>query len=142
MFWIRPLFFLQNDVVEYVENFTSLGVVFTATMSWTTHISKLCVTLSRFNGIIWRNKSLLPAKTKLDLYYAFFYSYVSYCFLVWGKTTVTNTQKLVILQKKLLRAVANVPYDAPTSLYQQYNIVRVKCMFDYRFAFFYKTTVT
>lgn len=60
-----------------------------------------------------------------------------------GKTTVTSTQKLVILQKKLLRAVVNVPNDAPTSsLYRQYNRVRVERMFDYRFAFISKQTVT
>lgn len=55
--------------------------------------------------MIWHNESLLPAKTKLDLYYAVCYSHVSYCFLVWGKTTVTNIQKLADLQKKLLHAV-------------------------------------
>lgn len=73
--------------------------------------------------MVWHYRTLLPAKTKLDLYRAFFHSHVSYCFLIWGKTTVTNVQELLSLQKKLLRAVANVPYDAPTSLYQHYGIV-------------------
>ncbi|XP_077537578.1 uncharacterized protein LOC144149805 [Haemaphysalis longicornis] len=139
----RLVFFLENTAIEYVDNFTSLGVVFTATMSWNAHVSKICVALSRFNGIIWRNKGLLPAKTKLNLYYAFFYSHVSYCFLVWGNTTVTNIQKLVSLQKKLLRAVANVSYDSPTfPLYQQYKIVKIDRMFDYKFPVFYKEAVS
>lgn len=62
-----PRFFLENTAIEYVDNFTSLGVVFTATMSWNAHVSKICVARSRFNGIMWHNKGLLPAKTKLDL---------------------------------------------------------------------------
>ncbi|XP_077492157.1 uncharacterized protein LOC144103268 [Amblyomma americanum] len=111
-------------------------------MSWDAHVSKVCLSLSRYIGIISRNKHILPAKTKLNLYYAFFYSYVSYCFLVWGQTTSSNIQKLLVLQKRILRVIANVPYDAPTRpIYQQYRMVPVTRMFDYRFSSFYKKII-
>lgn len=133
---------LSNTTVQYVESFTSLGIVFTPTMSWDAQTSKTCIALSRFVGILWRNRHILPVKTKLTLYYAFFYSHLSYCFLVWGNTTMANIQRLKILQKKTLRAISNVPYDAPTApLYMQHKIISVNKIFDYNFANFYKKTV-
>lgn len=44
---------------------------------------------------------------------------------------------------KLLCAVANVSYDSPTfALYQQYKIVKIDRMFDYKFAAFSKKAVS
>ncbi|XP_077549527.1 uncharacterized protein LOC144162753 [Haemaphysalis longicornis] len=136
------LLILFGTVIQFVESFTSLGIVFTPTLSWDAHISKTCITLSRFVGILWRNRPILPLKTKLTLYYAFFYSYLSYCFLVWGNTTITNMQKPQILPKKILRAISNVEYDAPAAtLYTQHKIIPVNKMFDYKFANFVKKTI-
>lgn len=138
-----PPITLSGTNIEYAEAFTSLGVLFTPTMSWDAHISKLCVTISSFIGLTSRYKYILPVRTKLSLYYAFFYSYINYCFLVWGNTTTSNTQKLFILQKKMIRAIANVPYDTPTRPTRlQYKIVPVDKMFEYRFTCFYKRAIT
>ncbi|XP_077485807.1 uncharacterized protein LOC144096804 [Amblyomma americanum] len=108
-------------------------------MSWDAHINKVCIKLSKFIGIVSRHKYILPTKTKLDFYYAFFFSYLGYCYLVWGNTTVSNLQKLFLQQKKMLRVITNACYDAPTRPIRiRYKIIPVPRLFDYRFACFYK----
>lgn len=137
-----PPLVLSDTIIEYVETFRSLGVSFTATMTWDAHINEVCLALSKVVGITSRNKYVLPEKTKLTLYYAFFYSYLSYCFLVWGNTTTSNIQKLLILQKKMLRAITKAPYNSPTGqAYSQFKIVPVYNLFEYRFACFYKNSI-
>ncbi|XP_042144270.1 uncharacterized protein LOC121834623 [Ixodes scapularis] len=81
-------------------------------MTWDAHINEVCLALSKVVGITSRNKYVLPEKTKLTLYYAFFYSYLSYCFLVWGNQA-----------------------------YSQFKIVPVYNLFEYRFACFYKNSI-
>lgn len=41
------------------------------------------------------------------LYYSLFYSRLSYCILVWGTTYTQNYNKLIILQKRVLRFFEN-----------------------------------
>ncbi|XP_077552865.1 uncharacterized protein LOC144167486 [Haemaphysalis longicornis] len=107
-------------------------------MSWDAHVSNISSTLARIVGIT-SNRHSLPTKTKVALYHALFFSHLSYCFLVWGNTTVTNVSKLLTLQKKMLRAIVNESYDSQTRhVYLQYNIVPVNRLFDYRFACLYK----
>ncbi|XP_077560606.1 uncharacterized protein LOC144175398 [Haemaphysalis longicornis] len=134
-----PALYLGDTLIEYVEKFCSLGVLFTPTLSWDDHVTQTCAKLSRVIGITFRNKDLLPVQTKLLLYYAFFYSSLTYYFLVWGSTTLSNTLKLQTLQKRMLRTICNASYDAPTwPIYLNYNIVPVHRFLDYRFACFCK----
>ncbi|XP_049271998.1 uncharacterized protein LOC125758632 [Rhipicephalus sanguineus] len=138
--FLRPSLYLGDTVIEYVDTFKSLGITFSNTMSWDAHVNNLSSTLSRIIGITSRNRYIFPTKTKLTLYYAFFYSHISYCLLVWGNTTLSNILKLQTLQKKILRAIVNGSYDSPTKhIFLQYKIVPVNKLFDYRFACFYKT---
>ncbi|XP_075736614.1 uncharacterized protein LOC142776588 [Rhipicephalus microplus] len=140
--FLPPCLYLGDTVIECVDTFKSLGITFSNTMSWDAHVNNLSTTLSRIIGITSRNRYIFPTKTKLTLYYAFFYSHISYCLLVWGNTTVSNIIKLQALQKKMLRAIVNGSYDSPTKhIFLQYNIVPVNKLFDYRFACFYKRII-
>lgn len=80
----------MGGITEYAHSFKILGITFTPTMSWDAHIT-VSMKLSRVGGITVRHKFLLPTRTKLILYYIFFYSCLNYSFLVWGNTTVSNT---------------------------------------------------
>lgn len=74
-------------------------------MSYGAHVTHISVKIASFIGAISHNKYVLPTKTKLSKYYAFFYSYTNYCFLVWGHTTLANILTLQVLQQKMLRVI-------------------------------------
>lgn len=75
----------------------------------------------------------LPVNIKLKIYYALFSSLLNYCHLVWGTTTKTNLNSILLLQKKILRFIADVPYNYHTeSLFHKYKVIRVEHFNEYR----------
>lgn len=87
--------YLSGSVIDYVDYFKSLGVTFSHTMSWDAHVSNISSTLARIVRISSPNRHILPTKTKVTLYDSLFFSHLSYRFLFWADTTVTNVLKLL-----------------------------------------------
>lgn len=47
-------------------------------------------------------------------YYSLVYPYFQYCIIVWGSTYSTNLNRLILLQKCIVRIVNKKPFDAHT----------------------------
>lgn len=60
---------------------------------------------------MYKIQNILPTWLKQTLYYSLFYSKLSYGILVWGTTTASNYNKLIIVQKKILRMCENYVGD-------------------------------
>lgn len=105
-----------------------LGVWFQEQLSWNTHIAHLCTELSKSIGIIYRISHLIPLWLKQNLYNALIYSKLCYGILVWGTTTKTNYNKLIVLQKRILRIYLDYHgYYANLStspLFAEYSMLR------------------
>ena len=73
-------------------------------------------------------KNLLSYKAKLKIYHSLVHSHLLYCSQVWlQKLSSSDIQKLVVLQKKSLRALFNVKYNSHTgSLFELSRIVKVE----------------
>lgn len=129
---------IGNKEIEIVSHHKTLGIIFSEFMQWDHHIEFLTHKLAKVAGIIGHCRSLLPTKVKIQIYHALFGSQINYCHLVWGTTTKSNVNKLITLQKKIIRFIANVPYDTHAEpLYLSYNIMKVSCIYDYRLLFSY-----
>ena len=68
--------------------------------SWDFHITQLSNKLSRANGILCKLRHFTTKETLLSVYYAIFYSYMTYGCLVWS--FIKNMDSITILQKKVL----------------------------------------
>lgn len=127
--------FLNSERIDLVESFKTLGVVFSNNMSWDSHIEYISKKLSQVVGLLHRNRYILPTSVKILLYKSLFFSQLNYCHLVWGTTTATNLCKIHMLQKRIVRIIANVPFNSHTeSLFRMYNIVLIHKMYNYRLA--------
>lgn len=115
---------LGTSELQIVPRIKCLGVIFDEHMSWNAHIEKLSSSVSRITGILSRVRFLLPKKVKLLIYKSLFLSHINYCHLVWGTTTLTNIHKLHVIQKRAVRAIADVPYGSHTSpLFDEMNLL-------------------
>lgn len=133
---------LNSTPVEIVPYIKTLGVFFHETISWDEHINQLTKKLSQVVGLVYRNASLLPRNVMMLLYNTLFCSRLNYCHLVWASTTQKNLYKILILQKRFLRAVANVPVCFPSApLFSTYNVLPVTKAYDYRLCKQYKKEV-
>lgn len=123
---------LNNTEIEIVSEFKTLGVIFTEHMSWDRHVDYISSKLASINGILYRHRDFLPKNILLLLYNSLFVSHLQYCSLVWGTTTLTNINKLSILQRRVLRIITRSQYDCDIySVMQNLGIIRFENMYNY-----------
>ena len=114
-----------NDTnLKPVKSAKFLGVMLDDKLTWKEHIEKLKVKLKRSFGMICRGKNLLNSNGLKMLYYAQFYSHLSYCIVLWGsmitseykrklKTMENNCVKLLDLSNHL------------DDIYRKHNILKL-----------------
>ena len=79
------------------------------------------------HGVFWEHTCFYSARP-----YVFTYTYIQYCVSVWGSTYPTNLNRLIVLQKKVVRIVARKPHDAHTDpIFKDLEILKFNCV--YRF---------
>ena len=82
-----------------------LGVLLDDGLTWREHINLVASKLRKVLFTLIAVKSILPTKTKLQLYNALFKPHIDYCLVIWGNALDTKVIKM--LQKKAIRAVYN-----------------------------------
>lgn len=128
--------------VNLERSVKTLGVVFTEHMSWNEHVDLICSKARKTVGIISKHRYFLPFKIKYVLYNSLFHSQLNYCTMIWGNTTANNLNKLTVLQKKAVRAIENLPYNAHTEeLFKKNRIVRAFQIYNHKLTRSYKKAV-
>ena len=85
-----------------------LGVIIDCDLLWKNHIDHICSKIAKNIGIMTKARSIFRSDTLVSLYYSFIYPYLSYCIHVWGSTFHTYVNKIVVLQKRVIRLIAGV----------------------------------
>ena len=75
---------------------------------------------------------MIKARKYLDkpilrtLHFTFIYPYYTYCNQIWGSTYVSNLNKLIVLQKKIMRIICQVkPRTHTDPLFKHLGIIKV-----------------
>ena len=103
--------------------------------SRTSHIASK---ISKSVGIILRSSLYLFKSSLKTLYYGLVYPYLQYCNVVWASTYQSNLNRIVILQKRIVRIISKVKFDSHTDpLYKELNILKFHDICNYRWVSFY-----
>lgn len=95
-----------NDVeIERVSEIKFLGVIIDNKLCWKPHITYIKAKMSKSIAILYKVKDLLNQKSLYTLYCSVVVPYITYCVEVWGNTYKTNTNPIVMLQKRAIRIV-------------------------------------
>ena len=105
---------IHNEKIERVYTTKFLGVQIDAQLNWKRHIEYTCKKLSKCIGILAKARKVLYKSCLINLYYTFAYPYFIYCNQVWGNAYQTNLEKIVLVQKRLIRLITGSPYRAHT----------------------------
>jgi len=73
--------------------------------------------MSKSVGIISRIKHILPNYILHTLYYTMIFPYLRYCNIVWASTYPSRLEKIVMLQKNIIRIISACKYRDHTSYY-------------------------
>ena len=110
-----------------VDHVKYLGMYIDKYLSWTFHIQQLSKKLSRANGILSKLRHYAPIETCLQVYYAIFYSHLTYGCNIWGLTTEENLRKVEILQKKCIRIITFSEFRSHTNpLFTNLKLLKVR----------------
>ena len=117
---------LKNENLERVYYTKFLGIFIDANLTWKYQIDNTAKKVSKCIGILCKARKLLNVSTLISLYYCFVYPYYIYGTHVWGNTYVTNLNKLIIQQKKVIRIITSSKFRAETApLFYKYGILKL-----------------
>ena len=115
---------INEHELKQVECSLFLGVKVDKALKFKEHISHIEKKVAKGIGVLYRLKDKLNERSLLILYNTLIYPYLNYCSDVWGQTANSNLQKLIILQKKAIRIVSGLKYNAHTGG----HFKRLKCL--------------
>ena len=72
-------------------------------MSWKHHIDHIVIKISRAIGLISKLRHFVPKHTLINIYRSLIAPYLSYGLIVWGQACKSYLDKLLKLQKRVLR---------------------------------------
>ena len=105
---------INDHQITRAKEFVFLGVILDEHISWKPHISYVARKISKSVGIIYKLSFFLSKSTLRKLYFSLVYPYLQYCIIVWGSTYPTNLNRIILLQKRIIRILDKQPFDAHT----------------------------
>ena len=100
-----------NDIIERVDKFKYLGVIFDPLSAWREHVNNISSVVPKRIGVIQRVKFYLPAST-LNLF-ASALIFAHYCSPVWSNCISEFRNSLQIFQSKLARVLLSADIYTP-----------------------------
>lgn len=94
--------------IEAATEAKYLGVIIDKDLKWTSHIDDLCRKLSIGLYVIKRIKSISDEASAKIAYFALLESNLRYGLLIWGNSSAGNLQRVLVSQKKAIRALAGL----------------------------------
>lgn len=126
-----PIIF-DGQPVEYRATGKFLGVLFDNKLCFAEHIKHVALKISKSVGILHKIRAIVPRSVLLNLYYNLVYPYLIYGNLIWGGTTSNHLQKLILLQKRILRIITDSSYlSHTTNLFYSTHILKLNDIHKY-----------
>ena len=133
---------ISNCAIERVRDTIFLGVILDENLTWKHHIANVARKISKSIGVIYKSSFCLPVTSLHTLYYSLVYPYLVYCASVWASTYPTNLNRLVLLQKKIIRIISKMPFDAHADpIFKSLQIMKLSEIYFFqvgKFMFSYK----
>ena len=82
-----------------------LGVLIDSNLTWKHHISYIASKISKSIGIICKLRHFTPFSTLLNIYQSLIFPYLSHGLVAWGQAAKSHMEKILVLQKRVLRLV-------------------------------------
>ena len=103
-----------------------LGIIIDTNLNWSSHISKLRLQLRQLLGLIYLASSCLRTKVLIILYNCLINGKPIYGLEACGSAFITYTNKILIIQKRIIKAIYHKPACFPSSpLFKEADILLI-----------------
>ena len=124
---------ISESKIERVSTFKFLGVIIDEKLKFDAHYNKVSNNVSKSIFLLNKVKSILTTSQLLHLYNAFLLPHLLYCCTVWGLNYDTRCNKLLLMQKKAIRIILNLPFLGHTSShFKEHSILKFNELVKYK----------
>ena len=96
---------INETILDLKQSTNYLGLIIQNNLKWDQHIDYLTSKLHKYNSIIYLTRNSLLRSSLLTIYNSIIYSCLTFSNVIWGHTTKSNTNKLFIAQRKIIRTI-------------------------------------
>jgi hypothetical protein len=94
--------FISLERKQYVKY---LGLLIDRNLTWKYHISHVASKISKTVGIISKLRHFVPRNTLINIYKSLILPHISYGIAVWDQAAKVHLDKILKLQKRVLRLI-------------------------------------
>ena len=105
---------INKKNINQVKNITFLGIVIDEFLTWRNHTDLISKKVIKCAAIISRIRHFTNLNSLKLIYCALVYPYLTYGNLIWGNAYKSHIQKLVNIQKKIVRLMTFKSYSDHT----------------------------
>ena len=134
--------FRKNAIMEK-KCIKYLGIMIDSTLTWHTHIGNVSKKMLRAIGLLYKIRPFVNMKVMKTLYYSLVYPHLTYAIEVWGSAGITILNRLLVLQKRIVRMLTysdtrKSDYSFPSSnpIFFKEQVLKVFDIFKMRIAQF------
>ena len=127
---------INRKAINEKQHIKYLGIIIDSTLSWKEHINKVCSSFRKAIGMIYKIRPYVNKAILLTLYYSLIYPHLIYGLEAWGNACPTFMNKILILQKRVVRAILhkdkrNEDYSFPPSnpMFIELKIMKIHNIF-------------
>ena len=119
---VPPIKFGNHTLLQ-VENCKFLGLYLDEALNFESHVSHIARKMSKSIGILNKVKKIFPSEIMLTLYFSLIHPYIMYLLEFWYSAPAHISSRINILQKKSIRIVYNLPFNAHTFFFFIYILI-------------------
>ena len=117
---------IDKEEITKVKETRFLGVMIDECLDFKCHINVLMTKLSKYVGLFYKIRHVLPFSALLTLYKCLFEPHLNYCNEIWCNTFPSHLSKIEVLQKKVIRAICWADFNAPTDpLFHTHGLLKL-----------------
>ena len=124
---------LRKSAIQECKSIKYLGLIFDSSLCWKSHCDKVCKTISRLTGILYKIRPYVNKEILSMLYYSLIYPHLIYGVEIWGSSLYSNLSRILSIQKKLVRMITrndyrlnNFSYPPSEPLFYDLGILKIK----------------
>ena len=124
---------INGTLINEVVKTKFLCIIVDNTLSWKYQIDHVCNKISKSFYLIAKARKVLDTNSLIQLYYSFVYSYIQYGTIVWGTANANILNKVIVLQKKIIRMICGLRRREHTSpLFKKHKILKLEDIYKFK----------
>ena len=124
-----------NGLIRAASSIKFLGILLDEHLKFKNHVSAISEKISKNIGLLYRLSKCFPSEILKMLYHTLVMPHLSYGIEIWFGAPVTVSCRVIVLQKKIIRAMNSLPFNAHTNtFFKNMNILKLQSLHDFSLA--------